>query len=107
MCSSSATALAASLSAYTDLYLKGVIEYHQGIKPKWSEAELRHLDTLTAEDVLVERHGISREFIRLYRSVSEGRDRVPPRDKAQVERGGIAPPRYSHGGGCARRAPRH
>jgi spermidine dehydrogenase len=47
-------------------YLKGVIEYHQGIRPKWSEAELRHLDTLTAEDVLVERHGISREFIRLF-----------------------------------------
>jgi spermidine dehydrogenase len=47
-------------------YLKAVIEYHEKGKARLSDAELRHLDTLTAEDVLVERHGVSREFIRLF-----------------------------------------
>jgi spermidine dehydrogenase len=46
-------------------YLKAVIEYHKSPKPD-SEAELRRLDTITVEDVLMERHGLSREFIRLF-----------------------------------------
>jgi spermidine dehydrogenase len=46
-------------------YLKAVIEFHKS-PPQDSEAELRRLDTLTGEDVLMERHGISREFIRLF-----------------------------------------
>jgi spermidine dehydrogenase len=46
-------------------YLQAVIDYHQSHRHE-SDAEMRHLDTMTAEDVLMERHGISREFIRLF-----------------------------------------
>jgi spermidine dehydrogenase len=46
-------------------YLKAVIAYHQS-PPHDTEEELRRLDTLTAEDVLTERYGLSREFIRLF-----------------------------------------
>ncbi len=46
-------------------YIKAVIEYHNSPRHD-STAELRHFDTLTAEDVLMERHGISREFLRLF-----------------------------------------
>ena len=47
-------------------YLQAVIDYHEKGKPQLSEEEMRHLDTLTAEDVLMERHGLSREFIRMF-----------------------------------------
>jgi spermidine dehydrogenase len=47
-------------------YLQAVIDYHAGKGGEESEAELRHLDTLTAEEVLAKRHGISLEFIRLF-----------------------------------------
>jgi len=46
-------------------YLQAVVEYHSS-PPHDSEKELRHYDTVTAEDVLMERHGLSREFIRMF-----------------------------------------
>ena len=46
-------------------YLQAVIAYHHSPRHE-SEAEMRRLDTMTAEDVLMERHGISREFIRMF-----------------------------------------
>lgn len=46
-------------------YLKAVERYHQS-PPHDSEAELRRLDTRTAEDVLTQRYGLSREFIRMF-----------------------------------------
>jgi spermidine dehydrogenase len=47
-------------------YLQAVIDYHEGKGGEDSDAELRRLDTITAEEVLAKRHGISREFIRLF-----------------------------------------
>jgi spermidine dehydrogenase len=47
-------------------YLQAVVDYHAGRGKPVSEEEMRRYDTLTAEEVLAERHGISREFIRLY-----------------------------------------
>jgi len=47
-------------------YLQAVVDYHGGRSKPVSEEEMRRYDTLTAEDVLAERHGISREFIRLF-----------------------------------------
>jgi spermidine dehydrogenase len=48
-------------------YLGKVVEYHDVTKrPRRSEAELQRLDAMTAEDVLIERYGLSREFIRLF-----------------------------------------
>lgn len=46
-------------------YLKAVEKYHKS-PPLDTEAELRRLDPLTAEDVLMERFGLSREFIRMF-----------------------------------------
>jgi spermidine dehydrogenase len=46
-------------------YLEATIQHHKAPTHD-SQAELRRLDTVTAEDVLMQRHGISREFIRLY-----------------------------------------
>lgn len=46
-------------------YLQAVIDYHKSPRHD-TEAEMRHLDTMTAEDVLMQRHGLSREFIRLF-----------------------------------------
>ncbi|MEW5974926.1 MAG: NAD(P)-binding protein [Acidobacteriota bacterium] len=46
-------------------YLSAVVQHHHSPQ-RHSETELRHFDTLTAEDVLMERHGISREFVRLF-----------------------------------------
>ena len=46
-------------------YLKESIQSH--LSPRHhSEAELRHLDTMTSEDALIEQFGLSREFIRLF-----------------------------------------
>ena len=48
-------------------YLSKVVEYHQVTKhPRRSEAELRRLDARTSEEVLIERCGLSRDFIRLF-----------------------------------------
>ena len=48
-------------------YLSKVVEYHETTKrPRRSPAELQRLDAMTAEDVLIERCGLSREFIRLF-----------------------------------------
>jgi spermidine dehydrogenase len=48
-------------------YLGKVNEYHQLTKrPRRSEAELRGLDAMTAEEVLIERCSLSRDFIRLF-----------------------------------------
>ncbi len=52
-------------------YLKAVIAYHES-PPHDSEAELRRLETLTTEDVLAERYGLSREFIRMFVSPHMG-----------------------------------
>lgn len=46
-------------------YLQAVEDYHKS-PPHDSEAELRHYDTMTAEQVLMQRHGLSREFIRMF-----------------------------------------
>jgi len=58
--------LSAEMRADFARYLQAVVDFHQGKGEQPSEAELRRLDTLTAEAVLCERHGISREFIRLF-----------------------------------------
>ena len=57
--------LSAKLRSDFAKYLHAVVEYHQS-PPHDTEAELRRLDTLTAEDVLTERYGLSREFIRMF-----------------------------------------
>ena len=46
-------------------YLKIVIDYHQS-PPHDSEELLRRYDTMTAEEVLMERDGLSLEFIRMF-----------------------------------------
>ena len=46
-------------------FAKFLTQYNQGPIHK-SEAELRRLDTITAEDALIEQCGVSREFIRLF-----------------------------------------
>ena len=47
-------------------YLKAVDAYHHSVKRHESEEELRRLDTMTAEEALMERCDVSREFIRLF-----------------------------------------
>jgi spermidine dehydrogenase len=48
-------------------YLKAAIEHHHHAKSAGRESpEMRPLDAITAEDVIVERYGLSREFIRLF-----------------------------------------
>jgi spermidine dehydrogenase len=46
-------------------YLKAVVDYHRSPPPD-SEAVMRRYDTMTAEQVLIERHGLSREFIQMF-----------------------------------------
>lgn len=47
-------------------YIRVVNEYHHSHRPSPSIQELRELDATTAEDVLMQRYGLSREFIRLF-----------------------------------------
>jgi spermidine dehydrogenase len=57
--------LSAEMRSDFSKYLAATAEYHKG-PHRDSPEERRRLDTITAEDVLMERHGISREFIRLF-----------------------------------------
>jgi spermidine dehydrogenase len=57
--------ISAAMRSDFSKYLQAVIDYHNAPHHE-SEAELRRLDTMTAEEVLMERHGLSREFIRMF-----------------------------------------
>jgi spermidine dehydrogenase len=47
-------------------YLRAVVEYHRLPRVTRRRPELRELDAVSAEDVLITRYGLSREFIRLF-----------------------------------------